>query len=232
MISILIPAYNEEHYLPVLLKSIRDQEYKDVEIIVAVKKSEDRTEEIALEYGAKVVKGGRFAKAYNNAAKKGKHDYLLLCADTVLPDGFLKRFLSKVKKDKVDLATCMVRSTTDRLSHRFFYFIKNNANYFDRWPIHVSSQCIFVKHDLFHKVGGYDTSLYLGEEHDFSGRAAKYGKFCFYRDLYVLNFPRRLEKEGVFMVFYKTIYSEVYRMFNSKMKKKVFDYEYGNYKTP
>ena len=51
IISIIIPTYNEEEYLPVLLDSIKKQSYTDYEIIVADANSTDRTREIAEEYG-------------------------------------------------------------------------------------------------------------------------------------------------------------------------------------
>ena len=45
--SIIIPTYNEEEYLPVLLDSIKEQDFNDYEIIVADANSSDRTREIA-----------------------------------------------------------------------------------------------------------------------------------------------------------------------------------------
>ena len=35
MLSIIIPTFNEERWLPVLLKSIKNQQYQNIEIIVA-----------------------------------------------------------------------------------------------------------------------------------------------------------------------------------------------------
>ena len=89
MISIIIPAYNEEKFLPKLLRSIRKQAYKNKEVIVADASSTDRTAEIAGEYGARVVEGGMPAVGRNNGAKKAKGDiFLFLDADVVLPDAY------------------------------------------------------------------------------------------------------------------------------------------------
>jgi glycosyltransferase involved in cell wall biosynthesis len=72
--SILIPARNEENYLPKCLDSIKmaatpfpDQ----VEIIVALNRCTDHTEEIAQHYGATVVyeESRNLAKIRNTAAK-------------------------------------------------------------------------------------------------------------------------------------------------------------------
>jgi glycosyltransferase involved in cell wall biosynthesis len=59
--SVVIPAYNEEHYLPRLLESIevaRANYYggpQEIEVIVADNDSNDRTAEIATAHGARVV---------------------------------------------------------------------------------------------------------------------------------------------------------------------------------
>jgi 2-desacetyl-2-hydroxyethyl bacteriochlorophyllide A dehydrogenase len=52
--SIIIRAFNEEKHLPELLVGIRDQTYKDVEVIVVDSGSFDRTKSIAEDWGAKV----------------------------------------------------------------------------------------------------------------------------------------------------------------------------------
>ena len=51
ILSIVIPTYNEEEYLPKLLESIKMQSYSDYEIIVADANSNDKTREIAEECG-------------------------------------------------------------------------------------------------------------------------------------------------------------------------------------
>ena len=43
--SIIIPTYNEEEYLPILLDSIKEQDFSDYEVIVADANSTDKTRE-------------------------------------------------------------------------------------------------------------------------------------------------------------------------------------------
>jgi len=47
MLSIIIPALNEENYLPRLLDCFKKQNFKDYEIIVADADSKDKTREVA-----------------------------------------------------------------------------------------------------------------------------------------------------------------------------------------
>ena len=57
ILSIIIPTYNEEEYLPNLLESIEKQSFTDYEIIIADANSTDRTREIAEEHGCTIVEG-------------------------------------------------------------------------------------------------------------------------------------------------------------------------------
>ena len=54
-VSVIIPARNEEKSLPILLTSLRDQDFVPGEIITVVSHSEDRTREIAEQAGVKTI---------------------------------------------------------------------------------------------------------------------------------------------------------------------------------
>lgn len=64
MISIIIPTWNEENYLPKLLECIKKQTYRDYEVIVADANSTDNTKAIAKKYDCKIVKGGLFIESF------------------------------------------------------------------------------------------------------------------------------------------------------------------------
>ena len=90
-ISIIIPTLNEEKFLPKLLNSIKEQNYKNYEIIVSDANSKDKTIEIAKRFNVKIVQGGKPAVGRNNGAKFSVGDYLLfLDADVILPKNFLE----------------------------------------------------------------------------------------------------------------------------------------------
>ena len=54
-VSVIVPARNEEKNLPYILNSLNAQTYKPFEIIVVDDFSEDKTKEIASQYGVKIV---------------------------------------------------------------------------------------------------------------------------------------------------------------------------------
>ena len=71
-LSIITPTLNEEKFLLVLLESIKNQSFNDLEIIVADAGSRDKTMEMAKSFGCQIVKGGLPAKGRNEGAKIAK----------------------------------------------------------------------------------------------------------------------------------------------------------------
>src|SRR5580700_1310148 len=101
-LSFVVPAYNEETYLPACLDSILKQIQSlgdDVEIIVVNNASTDGTREVALKYpGVRVVdeprKGLTFARQAGFAASKG--DLIAnVDSDSRLTPGWVKRVLGE-----------------------------------------------------------------------------------------------------------------------------------------
>src|SRR6185369_1431615 len=94
--SVVIPAYNEEKYLPRLLNSIKVARANysggadQIEVIVADNDSTDRTGEVAIAHGARVahVTKRRIGAARNGGARDGQGE--LLCfidADSAVHPG-------------------------------------------------------------------------------------------------------------------------------------------------
>jgi len=55
MISVIIPVFNEEKFLPRCLESLKNQKFKDFEIIVVDNNSTDKTAEIAKKFNVILV---------------------------------------------------------------------------------------------------------------------------------------------------------------------------------
>jgi glycosyltransferase involved in cell wall biosynthesis len=225
MLSIVIPSFNEEKYLPFLLDSIKKQEIK-CEIIIA-DSSTKKINQLAKKYKCKLVKGANPAKARNNGAKIAKHDILFLDADVIIPDGEINNFLIKIKEKNLDYATCRVVPYSKNLHHKFVYMLKNYGNRI--FPNHVSGQCLFVKKTLLEKVKGFDEFVIMGEEHELAQRLSKSGKGKFFMDVFVYNFPRRHEKEGTYRTVIRDIYSELNRMLFGPLRHELYRKRYGHY---
>jgi len=76
VVSVVVPTKNSESTIDKCLKSIREQTYPDIEIIVVDNYSSDKTREIAQKYGKVLLKGPERSSQRNFGAQLGCGDYL------------------------------------------------------------------------------------------------------------------------------------------------------------
>ncbi|MBU0586005.1 glycosyltransferase [Candidatus Micrarchaeota archaeon] len=232
-VSIIIPTLNEEEYLPKLLESIKKQTFKNYEVIVADANSKDKTVKIARKYGAKVVKGGTPAVGRNRGAKYAKGDFLFfLDADVKLPRQFLEYSVNEITDEYLDLATCEFEPLSSLRIDRILCRLANQCMkimQFSDKPL-APGFSIFVSKRLFDRVGGFDETLKMAEDHEFVYRANKF------RRLKVLNEPhihvsvRRLTKEGRLNLLKKYARVSLHRMIKGEITDEIVEYEFGNFK--
>ncbi|MEM5799402.1 MAG: glycosyltransferase [Candidatus Aenigmatarchaeota archaeon] len=228
-ISIVIPTYNEEKYLPKLLTSIKKQTFKDFEVIVADAFSKDKTREIAKKFGAIVVDGGLPAKGRNEGAKiaKGKYIYFL-DADVRLPKNFLEKTIDEIEKNKIDLATCYIKPISNLEIDKKIHIL---ANMFIKITSRTKKPyapgfCIIANKKLHKKIKGFNESLRMSEDHDYVRRMIKFGKFKVLESSIIYVSVRRLKKEGRLNLIKKYLLLETYNLFNIK---KNIEYEFGDF---
>lgn len=230
-LSIIIPTFNEEKYLPKLLTSLKKQTILPAEIIVADAYSVDNTREIAREFGAKVINGGMPGVGRNNGVNASTQPILLfLDADVVLSEHFLEDTLAEMNERKFDITSCFLspRSTVkmDRFLHQFGnQFMK----FTQKFHPHVPGFCIFVKKEIHKKIGGFDESILLAEDQDYVKRAKKIGKFGYLRSYKIPVSVRRWTEDGRIKVALKYIAIELHLIFLGKIRKNIFKYNFGNH---
>jgi len=178
-LSIIIPALNEEKYLPKLLSSIKKQTYKNYEIIVADAGSKDSTIKIAKKYGCKIVEGGMPSIGRNAGAKVAKgHLLLFLDADVILPKDFLKKAIKEFEHRFLDIATTqfepLSKHLIDKSMHKFANeFIKSVRLIRPLAP----GWCILITSRLHRRIKGFNERLTFAEDHEYASRAANIGRF-------------------------------------------------------
>lgn len=229
-VSIVIPTFNEERFLPNLLTSIKNQTVSPKEILIVDAFSIDQTRDVAKRFGCQIIKGGLPAKARNNGAKLASEEILLfLDADVVLPPAFLERTITEMNERKLDIASCFM---TPRSSLKVDRFLHQFANQYMRvtqkFHPHIPGACIFVKKAVHEKIGGFDESLILAEDHDYIRRAKKQGKFSYLKSYKIPISVRRLTEEGRVKVILKYIAIELHLIFVGKIRKDIFSYKFGN----
>jgi glycosyltransferase involved in cell wall biosynthesis len=231
-ISIIIPTLNEEEYLPKLLESIKNQTFKDYEVIVADSGSKDNTAEIAKNFGAKVVSGGMPAVGRNAGAKAANVDFLFFFdADVKLPKDFLEKAYTEMQERYLDIATseCIPLSNImiDKVMFDFANFMIKTEQFSEK-P-YIPGSCILVTRRLFDRLVGFDETLKMAEDHEFVKRASSLTSFRVLKSVKFWVSVRRLRKEGRFELAWKYFLVEVHRNFKGELREDIINYEFANY---
>lgn len=232
-VSIIIPTFNEEKYLPQLLQSIKNQTTPPAEVIVSDAFSIDNTRQIAKEFGCKIVLGGLPGLARNNGARVAKSPiFLFLDADVVLSKHFLETTINEMNERTLDITSCFVTPRSnlkiDKVLHEF---VNQYMKITQKIHPHIPGFCIFVKRNIHQTIGGFDGSLLMAEDHDYVKRARKFGKFAYLRSYKIPVSVRRLSKEGRLKLSLKYLAVELHLIFLGKIRKKIFNYTFGEHLT-
>ena len=180
-ISVIIPTYNEEKNIKNTLENVRNQTYKNLEIIVVDNGSKDDTVKIAADYADKVHNLGypNCSKAKNEGAKLAKGNYLaFLDADLKIKEDLIEKSYNKILEGNV-AAICPVKTINGNLiGDRIFDLINNVIllGFIVKIPRGYlmlekkNFESMHDKHNVFRE------DLKLGEDLHCGGILKKYGK--------------------------------------------------------
>jgi glycosyltransferase involved in cell wall biosynthesis len=231
MLSIVVPTFNEEDFLPRLLASIQRQDFTDRQIIVADSGSRDRTRAIARGYGAKVVDGGTPAVGRNRGAAAARGEYLMfLDADVALPDGFLSRIVHRFDHEFVDICIPWIHPIdgTKAIYRTLYQFSNTFYKIMEVLQPQGLGACILVTRRLHERIGGFAESRRVSEDFDYISRAAKIGRFRVFPNVHVYHSVRRYVAEGVGPLVQKQFRSGMLYLLTGKAAD-VSDYEFGTF---
>jgi glycosyltransferase involved in cell wall biosynthesis len=181
--SVIIPAYNEEAFLPATLAALRAAMggvAERGELIVVDNHSTDRTAEVALAYGAdRVVHEpvNQISRARNTGAKAAapSSEFLIFVdADTLVPPLALRQALGHLAAGD----TCGGGSVTVS-DGRMPWFVGGFVTVWNAAALRLgmAAGCfVWCLRDGFQAVGGFDESVYAGEEVWFSQLLRRWGK--------------------------------------------------------
>ena len=209
-ISIIIPTYNEEKYIGRTLESIKNQPYKDIEVIVADSNSSDKTREIA----RKVYPGARIINkrergvgiACNAAAKTAKGTLLMFIdADTSITKGLLEAYDRAFSDRQVVAATGPIvplEKTTKSIEIGYEVVSVHLVKLFIRLgkPSTISSN-LMVRKSAYLKLGGFSTTMNTYYDWDLSNRLSKVGRIVFVENAVAETSVRRIKKWGMLKYF-------------------------------
>ena len=233
--SVIIPALNEEHFLPRLLKSIQEQNSRDFEVILVDSESKDKTVSEARKFEKffplTIITNTKrnVSRSRNMGAAQAKGEYIFFIdADNYVHPDFLSEMEKKLKKG-YDMIVPAVTPDSKKLFHRVnFYLANRSIQILRKVGLYFSTGGnLLVRKSAFDLLQGFDDSLFICEDNDLVQRAKNEGfKVGFSYNPKVSFSVRRLEKEGA-AVAIKYIVSSVYIIFFGKITKKIYNYEMG-----
>jgi len=131
LVSVNIPTYNSERNLDECLRSVINQTYRNIEIILIDGYSRDRTLEIAKKYSAEVYFGKMLSERRRIGVEKSLGKYIfLLDSDQVLESDAVRKCVEKCEKEEYDMVTLFEKSIVERNT-----FVERIIAY-DKWLFH------------------------------------------------------------------------------------------------
>jgi glycosyltransferase involved in cell wall biosynthesis len=181
-ISIIVPAFNEEKLLGASLARMQaamvafQQRGWETELIVCNNNSTDRTGEIALAAGAKVVfePFNQIARARNTGAAAATGAWLVFVDADSHPSAELFADVA----EQILSGRCLAGGATMRLDEKLLVagliaWLWNYASRMGRW---LAGSFIFVETAAFRKLGGFSNEMFAGEELELSQRLKKHAR--------------------------------------------------------
>lgn len=210
-LSVIIPAFNEERYLPQTLTALLDAAaHMPCEVIVSDNQSTDRTRDIAARYGASVVteRVHNIGKVKNTGARAATGEVIVFIdADTVVPASLLRHIAHAMRAENCIGGAVAVDYTAFR--RRWMRWYLKGWAFWGRFFNMKQGAAQFCRRDAFQQVGGYDDTIYMGEDIEFYWRLSKYarrvgGILHFIQDPKVVTSSRRFDKMSVWKVLVLT----------------------------
>lgn len=224
-ISVIIPTCNNEADIAKCLKTLKNQKFRDFEIIIVDAHSTDKTVDIARKYGAKIeyeTVGTAWA-ACNVGAKIAEGEILIFTdADAYFPENWLRDIEGKFRND-VELVAWGGEDIIEREENYFETAVfqldlaRIGAKIDPKKRIR-GCNCAFRK-DIFLTEGGFNDRLSaMGEQELLYRLARKKHKMKFNSKIYVYH-HRRKNFGGLFKQFFRNGIGTINAL---KMSKEVY----------
>lgn len=228
-LTVIIPTLNEAERLPRLLDLLAEQTTPPDAVVVADAGSTDATRALARAAGATVVDGGKPAAGRNRGAAVATTELLLfLDADDEPGPDWIEQAVAEFSERGLLAAAGQVEPLERDPANIFACEVVNLYLQLMQYVVpHAPGFCILIRRDVHERIGGFDETVVLAEDHEYVQRAAQEGKFRILRGAPMPTSMRRIEKEGLVTLAFKYLYSELYVLSGQPIKEIPFEYEFA-----
>lgn len=212
-LSLVIPAYNEEHYLGRLLDSVEEARKRypgDVEVIVVDNGSTDRTLEVAGRYPVTQAHEPKrcIACVRNRGGRMARGDVIAFCDSDNLVDVRMFEEMSRVMASERYVGGA-VRIKYERMSLGLAVTLAATNSL--PWVVGVAGGFVFCTREAFEDIGGFDEDYYVREDADFLATLRYYAKhmgkgLAFLRSTFVVTSTRKFDKHGDWILIRKVCF--------------------------
>lgn len=189
IISVMVPVFNREDYLPATLDSLLNQSYPHFEVLLANDGSSDASLAICQDYALRdsrfivinheINRGLSFIRADTLPRARGKYVALLDSDDLAHPQRFEKQVSFLENNLDVVLLGSYV-SVIDGAGKTIGSGIMPTSDLEIRWRLTfgncLSCPSLMFRKDAAMRCGGFDAALLAGEDMEFSSRILSQGK--------------------------------------------------------
>ena len=190
-VSVAIPALNEEHYLPGLLRSLCAQRDVALDVVVVEAHSEDRTVEVVREVAAAntnpqveirvfTVEQRNVSIQRNFAVSHTRFPILLFFdADIRLPHPHWVRNVVRTHEHRrAAISTCRFKPIEPNPIGYLYYALLFVFHRLMRWinPYALGAM-LLTSREMFDRVGGFDSGLVINEDANFVKANRPLGRF-------------------------------------------------------
>jgi len=212
LLSIIIPAKNEEKNILNLLNCLEKQTFTDFNVIISDANSTDFTIINALSHKLshkiKIAQGGLPGIGRNNGAKISNSKYLLFIdADGTIQDSrLIQKSVDLMNKKNLDLVTTNISCRNNSMV-KLIYLFNNIFQHLSKFDMPFSTgMYFFIRKSKFDELGGFNPEDQFAEDYNLS-RKINRKKFGIINS-FIYSDDRRFKRTGYFgmmKLFYKTM---------------------------
>ncbi|ODS42296.1 MAG: hypothetical protein MSIBF_02900 [Candidatus Altiarchaeales archaeon IMC4] len=209
LVSVVVPALNEENYIHNCLDSLLKQDFSSFELIVVDNGSTDMTAKIAEDYADKVIfcKERGIGIARVTGMKWAKSKYVLWTdADCIIPEDWITNHYSFIRENNFVAARGNIKHALTVPGVLLSGYVKTSnfyQTYFkDNFKLAGLNSCV-MKDKFFEAIKDMESYPACLDDWLFSEKLWKVGRVGFNKDNYVLTSTRRCENP---IVILKTLY--------------------------